>query len=265
MSSKPKLSVVKVGGNVIDNPQVLEPFLKDFATIDGKKILIHGGGKIATELAHNLGVETQMVDGRRITDQESLKIVTMVYGGLINKNIVTKLQSIQCNAIGLTGVDSNMIQSAKRPLKNGIDYGYVGDIQNINTAFINTLLNSGLALVVAPLSHDMRGSMLNINADTVASAIAVALSSIYTVQLYYCFELKGVLRDFDDKESVINEMNPSYYQSLKSEGIISKGMIPKIDNSFDAIYGGVKEVIICNAEELQQISHGANKGTRLFL
>jgi acetylglutamate kinase len=245
--------VIKVGGNIIDNPAALDSFLAQFASLKGNKVLIHGGGKVATEISKGLGIEAQMVDGRRITDAETLKIVTMVYGGLINKSIVAKLQANGANAIGLTGADANIMLSDKRPIKNGIDYGFVGDVKKVSAGPLSTLLKQGITPVIAPLTHDGKGNMLNTNADTVASEIAVALSEHFQAHLVYCFELKGVLTDINDKDSVISNINPSYYDQLKSEGIINKGMIPKLDNSFHAIQSGVSSVIICQAESLVEL------------
>jgi len=259
-----KLYIIKVGGNIIDNPEALERFLHDFASLKENKILVHGGGKVATEISKGLGIEAQMVDGRRITDAETLKIVTMVYGGLINKNIVAKLQANECNAIGLTGADANIILSSKRPVKNGIDYGFVGDVEKIHPQPLIHLLSQGITPVIAPLTHDGKGNMLNTNADTVASELAVSLSSGFVVNLVYCFELKGVLRDINDKDSVISDINPTTYEQLKSEGIINKGMIPKLDNSFNAISTGVSSVIICQAESLTELINDKRAvGTRL--
>ena len=245
-----KLFVIKIGGNIIDNEEALNTFLSDYASLNAKKILIHGGGKIATAISAGLGIEAKMVDGRRITDAETLKIVTMVYGGLINKNIVASLQSKNCNALGLTGADANIVKSSKRPVKNGIDYGFVGDVENVNGEILAGFLNLGLNPILAPLSHDGKGNMLNVNADTMASVTAVALSKLFEVHLIYCFELKGVLENFEDKNSVISEITSSKYSDLKEKGIISKGMIPKLDNSFDAIQSGVSSVRICHADDL---------------
>lgn len=245
--------VIKVGGNIIDNPVALDSFLAQFASLKGNKVLIHGGGKVATEISKGLGIEAQMVDGRRITDAETLKIVTMVYGGLINKSIVAKLQANGANAIGLTGADANIMLSDKRPIKNGIDYGFVGDVKKVSSGPLASLLKQGITPVIAPLTHDGKGNMLNTNADTVASEIAVALSKEFQSHLVYCFELKGVLTDINDKDSVISNINPSYYDQLKTEGVINKGMIPKLDNSFHAIQSGVSSVIICQAESLVEL------------
>lgn len=259
------LYVIKVGGNVIDNEENLLRFLKDFSKIDAPKILIHGGGKVATEISKGLGIEAVMVDGRRITDAATLKIVTMVYGGLINKSIVAKLQVNGANAIGLTGADANIISAAKRPVKNGVDYGFVGDVEKVNAEIISTFIESNLVPVIAPLTHNGQGDILNTNADTVASTIATALSSFYKAHLVYCFELKGVLRDINDKDSVISDIDQATYQELKSDGIIAKGMIPKMDNAFDAINAGVTTVRICHADEILNISDKTKQiGTTLF-
>jgi acetylglutamate kinase len=259
-----KVYVIKIGGNIIDNDDALQKFLSDYASLNAKKILIHGGGKVATDISAGLGIEAKMVDGRRITDAETLKIVTMVYGGLINKKIVAQLQSKKCNAIGLTGADANIVQSKKRPVKNGIDYGFVGDVEKVNSDTLSTLIHSSLFPILAPLSHDAQGNMLNVNADTMASVTAVAMAKSFEVHLVYCFELKGVLENFEDKNSVISEITPDKYALLKDQGIISKGMIPKLDNSFDAINAGVSSVRICHADDLVGIiNKGEIKGTVL--
>ena len=255
-----KLYVIKIGGNIIDNQEALNKFLSDYASLNAKKILVHGGGKIATDISAGLGIEAKLLDGRRITDLETLKIVTMVYGGLINKNIVASLQSKNCNALGLTGADANIIKSTKRPVKNGIDYGFVGDVENVNGEILSGFLNAGLNPILAPLSHDGNGNMLNVNADTMASVTSAALSKLFEVHLIYCFELKGVLENFEDKNSVISEITPSKYSDLKEKEIISNGMIPKLDNSFDAISSGVTSVRICHADDLVNI---INKGKAL--
>ncbi|TAH25678.1 MAG: acetylglutamate kinase [Cytophagales bacterium] len=261
--SKEKLYLVKIGGNVIDDEKTLHSFLADFSKIPTKKILVHGGGKIATEISKGLGVEAQMIEGRRVTDAETLKIVTMVYAGLINKNIVAKLQANNNNAIGLTGADANCILSNKRPLKNDIDYGFVGDIKNIDSKVLSLLISNNLNPVIAPITHDGNGNLLNTNADSVATSLAIGLSQEYEVDLVYCFELKGVLSDFEDKNSVISKIDFKKYQHLKNEGIISKGMIPKLDNSFESINNGVNRVIICQANDLLPIIQGENLGTLL--
>lgn len=261
-----KLYIVKIGGNVIDDDSKLQDFLQSLAQIKENKILVHGGGKVATEISKGLGIEAQMVDGRRITDAETLRIVTMVYGGLINKKIVASLQSNGCNAIGLTGADANIIHAEKRPVKNGVDYGYVGDVKQVHAQPLIHLLSMGLTPVVAPLTHDGKGNILNTNADTVASTLAVGLSGNFVVHLVYCFELKGVLKDINDKDSVITDISMQKYEELKETGVIAKGMIPKMDNSFDAIKAGVGSVIICHADDLPAIiTNNEKKGTKLSL
>lgn len=254
-----KLYIIKIGGNIIDDEKQLSSFLNDFASIAENKILIHGGGKIATEMSKQLGIEAKMVDGRRITDADTLKVVQMVYGGLINKNIVAQLQSKNCNAIGLTGADANLILATKRAVSppvegvgGGIDFGFVGDIKKVNADKLSTLLSSGFSPVIAPLTHDGKGQILNTNADTMASAIAVAMAKTAEVNLIYCFEKSGVLKNVDDENSVIEKMNVSDYEKYKAKGVISKGMIPKLDNAFDAIKQGVKSVIICHAKDLNK-------------
>jgi acetylglutamate kinase len=257
-----KLFVVKIGGNVIDNEPFLNKFLSEFSKIKAHKILIHGGGKVATQIGEKLGIEAQMVDGRRITDKETLEVVTMVYGGLVNKRVVSILQSNGCNAAGFTGADANIILAHKRPVKT-VDYGFVGDVDQVNGAFLQTIINFGITPILAPLTHDGQGNMLNTNADTIASTTAVEMAKFYDTELVYCFELKGVLKDFEDKESVIHDINHTQYQDLKAQGIISKGMIPKLDNSFDAINAGVSSVTICHADNLLEITNGAKIGTKL--
>lgn len=251
---KSTLQVVKIGGNIIDNEAKLNSFLKDFAQITGPKILVHGGGKVATEISKGLGIEARMVEGRRITDAETLRVVTMVYGGLINKNIVARLQTNNCNALGLTGADANIIPAIKRPVKE-IDYGYVGDIMEgqIPAKTLQLLLENNLTPVVAPLTHDQQGNLLNTNADTIASALAVALSTSFDTRLTYCFEKKGVLLDINDDNSVIQQITGNQYISLKSNGTIAQGMIPKLDNAFRAIEAGVSSVFICHADEILPI------------
>jgi acetylglutamate kinase len=254
--------VIKVGGNVIDNPVLLEQFLSDFAAIPAKKILIHGGGKIATRIGDKLGIQSQYVNGRRITDAETIDVVTMVYGGLVNKQIVAKLQSKGCNAVGLTGADANIIPAAKRPVKE-IDYGFVGDIttEQVQTAPVKLLLDAGLTPVFSPLTHDGAGQILNTNADTIASSLAIALSSHYTVRLVYCFEKKGVLRNASDDDSVINLINREIYQDLLAQGVLSDGILPKLENAFAAIESGVKEVLIGHADDVRKNTTDAVAGT----
>jgi acetylglutamate kinase len=243
------LYVIKIGGNVIDNTEACSRFLAAFAKLPGMKILVHGGGKVATQIAAKLQIETQMVDGRRITDKPMLDVVTMVYGGLVNKNLVAGLQSLGCNAIGLTGADGGIIRSIKRPVKT-IDYGFVGDIEKVNDNQINAILKSGLIPVIAPLTYSVEGSLLNTNADTMASAVAVALAGKFDVKLIYCFEKKGVLSDPDNDNSVIASLLPDTYAGYKTSGVINKGMIPKLDNAFSALEQGVENVIICHADDL---------------
>ncbi len=259
-----KLSVIKIGGNVIDNSEKLHQFLLDFTALPGDKILIHGGGKIATELGVSLGVEAKMVEGRRITDIETLRIVTMVYAGLINKNMVAQLQAKGCNAIGLTGADGNVIKAVKRPVKE-VDYGYVGDLDasSVSTGTLSSLLNAGMVPVLCAITHDGDTQLLNTNADTIASAVAVAMSAFYETSLIYCFEMRGVMRNIDDHTSLVSEIRMEQFEILKNEGVVSGGMIPKLHNAFEAIKSGVSAVYIGKADELPQIS-GDNFGTRLI-
>ena len=245
------LLVVKIGGNVIDNADALKRFLSTFAQLPGDKILIHGGGKVATHIAEKLGVQTMMVDGRRITDRPMLDVVTMVYGGLVNKQIVAQLQALGLNAIGLTGADAGTVLAHKRPVKE-IDYGFVGDIDEVNSGQLQFFVRQGLTLVYAPLTYDQEGNILNTNADTMASAIAVDMAQRSHVSLVYCFEKKGVLANPSDDDSVIAELTPGLYTKHKAAGTINKGMIPKLDNAFQAIEKGVARVIICHADELAE-------------
>ena len=258
-----KLTVVKIGGNVIDNSNACAAFLQAFAQLEGPKILVHGGGKIATLTAAQLGIETQMVEGRRLTDRPMLDVVTMVYGGLVNKNLVAQLQANGCNAIGLTGADGGIIRSVKRPVKT-IDYGFVGDIEEVNAGQIDALLQIGLVPVIAPLSYSIEGLLLNTNADTIASATAVAMAQSHEVSLVYCFEKKGVLSDPEDDEAVISNINPDSYADYRERGIINQGMIPKLDNAFAALQAGVKCVVICHADDLLAAAEG-KAGTVLEL
>ncbi len=251
INNKKSLSVVKIGGNVVDNPSALADFLADFHRLEGRKLLIHGGGVLATKMAEQLGIETKKVDGRRITDEETLKVVTMVYAGWINKNIVAKLQKIGCNALGLSGADANCISSVRRN-PEPIDFGFVGDPdpEAINAEFISQLIESGITPVFCAITHDGNGSLLNTNADTVAYSLATALSKKYDTTLYYCFEKEGVLQDVNEPKSLISSINKHEFESLKEQGIIADGMIPKLENSFRAIENGVSEVVILHAKNL---------------
>ena len=249
------LYVIKIGGNIIDDDALLSVFLKKFAGLKSKKILVHGGGKLATRLAEKLGIPQQILDGRRITDAETLKIVTMVYAGYINKNIVAELQSLQCNAIGISGADGNSILAHKREIA-GIDYGFAGDIDQVNAGWFRQLLEYGLSPVVASITHDGKNQLLNTNADTIAQEIAKAMSSSYSVNLVYGFEKSGVLRDVEDENSVIPVLEAEYFHELKESKKIFAGMIPKLDNAFAAIRQGVNQVIIGKGEELEQLIAG---------
>lgn len=242
-----KLTLVKVGGKIVEEPETLKQLLADFSKIKGKKVLIHGGGRSATAIAAKLGIESTMVNGRRITDAETLKVVTMVYGGLVNKQIVAGLQAIGVNALGLTGADLNYMRSEKRPVKE-VDYGYVGDVKEVNAGILADLIARDVVPVLAPLTHDKAGNMLNTNADTIAGEAAKALATHFEVTLMYCFEKKGVLMSEADDESVIPQITPVLFEKYVNEGIISGGMIPKLENSFDAIQSGVKQVVITRAD-----------------
>ena len=249
------LNIIKISGNIIDDEQKLGSFLQEFAGIEGNKILVHGGGKLATKLAEKMKVEQKMIDGRRITDAETLKIVTMVYAGYVNKNVVAQLQSFNCNAIGLSGVDGDIILAHKRkhPV---IDFGFVGDVDSVNAPLLKNLLDQNLSLVFAPITHDQTGQLLNTNADTVAQEIAKAMSGEYEVKLIYSFEKSGVLMDAEDENTVISSINPNYYKELKAKEKIFAGMIPKLDNAFAALKSGVNKVIIGKAEELDKLMKG---------
>ncbi|MDE6263657.1 MAG: acetylglutamate kinase [Paramuribaculum sp.] len=245
------ITVVKIGGNVVDNPEALSRFVTDFAKLQGPKILVHGGGKEATRLSARLEIPTTMIDGRRVTTRETLDVVTMVYAGLINKRIVSALQSCGCNAIGLSGADGNIIPATRRPA-TPVDYGFVGDIDasKINTAFLATLLDSGIVPVFCAIMHDGNGTLLNCNADSVASAVAVAASRIAPARLVFCFEKDGVLADVNNPGSLIESVTPQSYTGLREKGIVNKGMIPKIDNAFAAIAAGVESVTIKHSDNL---------------
>jgi acetylglutamate kinase len=256
-----KLYIIKIGGNIIDDDAKLSSFLSEFSTIKEKKILVHGGGKLATKLAGKLGIEQQLIDGRRITDAETLKVVTMVYAGYINKNIVAALHSHGCNAIGICGADGDAITAHKR-IKGAIDYGFAGDIDSVNADFIDHLLQQDIDIVFAPITHDKKGQLLNTNADTIAQEIATAMSTLYDVSLVYGFEKAGVLLDAEKDDTVIPEIDPVSYTKLKSDNVIFAGMIPKLDNAFSALGKGVKRVVIGKAENLAGLIEG-KRGTTI--
>ncbi|MDN3204477.1 acetylglutamate kinase [Algoriphagus sediminis] len=255
-----KISIIKIGGNVIDYPEKLNEFIQQFSKFPGKKILVHGGGVMASRFGESLGVMPEMVDGRRITDKDSLDIVTMVYAGLINKNMVASLQKYKQNAIGLTGADGNLIRSVKRPIRE-IDYGYVGDIVEVNTKLISELLELDLVPIVCALTHDKNGQLLNTNADSIASSLATSLSTTHEVNLYFCFNKAGVLIDEKNENSIIPLINEDIYQELKKENVIHSGMIPKLENAFAALEKGVNHVWIGKAENLIFASKGKLSGT----
>lgn len=252
------LKVVKIGGNVVDDPGKLDAFLRDFASLPGPKMLVHGGGKIATHIGKSLGIEARMTEGRRVTDAETLRVVTMVYAGLINKTIVSKLQALGCNAIGLSGADGGFIRSRRRdPFP--VDYGFVGDplpeCFGLETA--RTLIDAGMTVVAAPITMDRTDcSLLNTNADTVAQTVAVGMARAYEVELVYCFEKRGVLLDIGDENSVIPQITPSQFVRLKAEGVVADGMLPKLENAFRAIDSGVRSVVICSAGALTAPGYG---------
>ena len=254
-----KLTLVKVGGKIVEESLSLKQLLADFSKIEGYKVLVHGGGRSATALAAKLGIESKMVNGRRITDEETLKVVTMVYGGLVNKQIVAGLQAIGVNALGLTGADLNYMRSEKRPVTE-VDYGFVGDVKEVNADILSELISKGVVPVLAPLTHDNAGNLLNTNADTIAGEAAKALSKHFDVTLMYCFEKKGVLLDENDDESVIANLTPALFKQYVSEKIINEGMIPKLENSFEALNAGVKQVLITRADQIY-----TNNGTRILL
>ena len=252
-----KLTLIKVGGKIVEEETELNRFLADFSQIKDYKILVHGGGRLATKVANRMGIESRMIDGRRITDAETLKVVTMVYGGWVNKMIVARLQAFGINAIGMTGADLNVIRSVKRPVR-AIDYGFAGDIEEIDAGMLAMLLKQDIVPVLAPLTHDKQGLLLNTNADTIAAETAKALATMFEVTLIYCFEKSGVLRDEADEESVIPEIDYDLFLQYKEQGVIQGGMIPKLENAFRAIDAGVKRVVITKASAIQ-----SNKGTIL--
>lgn len=253
-----KLTLVKVGGKIVEEEETLRKLLLDFSSLEGYKVLVHGGGRSATKLAAQLGIESKMVNGRRITDAAMLNVVTMVYGGLVNKNIVAGLQALHVNALGLTGADMNLMRSDKRPVAE-VDYGFVGDVKEVNADLLASLIRQGIVPILAPLTHDRQGHILNTNADTIAGEAAKALAKHFEVTLMFCFEKKGVLMDENDDESVIPEIDRSSFQRYVEQGIIQGGMIPKLENAYQAIDAGVKQVIITQASEIHK---GA--GTKVF-
>lgn len=250
-----KLTIIKVGGKIVEEENSLKQLLQDFSRIGGHKLLVHGGGRSATKLAEQLGIESHMVNGRRITDADTLRVVTMVYGGLVNKNIVAGLQAVGVNALGLTGADINLIRSEKRPMKD-IDYGFVGDVKEVNTGILASLISQGVVPVLAPLTHDKEGHLLNTNADTIAGETAKAMAQVFDVSLVYCFEKKGVLMNENDDDSVISIVDKDKFEELVRQGVVQGGMIPKLENAFVSLEAGVKEVFITSASEL-----GTNGGT----
>lgn len=247
---KQKLTIIKVGGAVVEDEQQLAQLLKDFSAIEGRKVLVHGGGRRATKIGAQLGIESQMVNGRRITDAQTLEVVTMVYGGLVNKNLVARLQANGVNALGLTGADMNVIRSHKRPIKDGIDFGFVGDVELADGKMLHTLIEAGITPVMAPLTHDGQGTILNTNADTIASETAKALAPYYDVTLIYAFEKPGVLSNPDDDSSVIPVITRESYRQFVAEGVISGGMMPKIENALAAIEAGVDRIVITRATDI---------------
>jgi acetylglutamate kinase len=253
-----RLTIIKVGGKVVEDNQSLNSLLDQFKKISGYKILVHGGGNTATEIAGKLGIETKMVNGRRITNSEMLDVAVMVYGGLVNKKIVAALQARNCNALGLTGADLGFIRARKRPVQD-VDYGFVGDVEEVNSRELRLLLNENVIPVIAPLTYDGNGQLLNTNADTIASEIGTELSAYFNVFLFFCFEKKGVLLDQNDEKSLIYELDSTLFQQYIEEGIISAGMIPKLENGFRAKRKGVKEVLITHAENI-----ATGRGTRLI-
>ena len=253
-----RITIIKVGGKVVENEASLNALLDQFVRISGNKLLVHGGGTTATEIAGKLGIETKMVDGRRITDKETLDVVTMVYGGLVNKKIVAGLQARNCNAIGLTGADLDLIRAKKRPTEP-IDFGFVGDIEEVNSKELRLLINENIVPVLAPLTHDGKGSILNTNADTITSEVAKELAGYFNVYLFYCFEKKGVLQDENDESSLIYEIDQTKFKDYINSGVISGGMIPKLENAFSAKRKGVREVLITNPENI-----ATGKGTRIL-
>ncbi len=243
--AKQSLSIIKIGGNIINNSELLSSFLKDFSELEGLKILVHGGGKKATALANSIGLEPKILHGRRITDKANLEIVTMVYAGLLNKNITAVLQQNNCNALGLSGADANCILAHKRIVKD-VDYGFAGDIDTVHSNNINVFLQNGMTPIFCAITHDKNGQLLNTNADTIAAEISIAMANQYNISLIYTFEMNGVLRSIEDKNSVIENIDSKKYETLKLEGIITDGMLPKMENCFNALEKGVEKVVIGN-------------------
>lgn len=254
-----RITIIKVGGKVVEETESLNALLDQFNKVSGNKILVHGGGRTATDIAAKLGIETKMIDGRRITDAAMLEVVTMVYGGLINKRIVAGLQARNCNALGLTGADLSLIRAKKRTV-DAVDFGFVGDVEDVNSRDLRILLNENIVPVIAPLTHDGKGNLLNTNADTIASEIATEMSNHFNVYLFYCFEKPGVLLNPDDDNSVIPDLDMARFKQYQTDGVVNSGMVPKLENGFRAKQKGVKEVLITN---IGNISTG--KGTRLVL
>lgn len=257
MENKKKITVIKVGGKIVEEPASLAALLDRFAAVEGAKVLIHGGGRSATKIAERLGIDSKMVGGRRITDADTLQVVTMVYGGLVNKNIVAGLQARGVNALGLTGADCNIIRAHKRPVGE-VDYGFVGDVDYADGQMLGRLIEQGIVPIVAPLTHDGNGNLLNTNADTMAAETAKGLAKLYDVTLTYCFEFPGVMRNPDDAESLIATIDKASYKQLLADGTVSGGMIPKIDNAFNAIDNGVSQVVITRADAID-----GNSGTHI--
>ena len=254
-----KINIFKIGGNIINQPAKLEVFLQKFAAVNGLKILVHGGGRSATAIAKKLGIETQMIGGRRVTDTTMLEVVTMVFAG-VNKQIAAKLQGMGCNALGLTGADLNLIQAVKRPLQKGIDYGFVGDVIEVNSLELKHLLDLNIVPILAPLTHDLKGQLLNTNADTIAACLAKGLARDFEVHLIYCFEKNGVLMNVEDEDSFIPSISSEDFISYQKNGIVKNGMIPKLTTGFEALKRGVAKVVICSAEHFEA---GNLQGTEL--
>jgi len=255
-----KLTIVKIGGNIIEDEVSLSSFLKLFSNLKGKKILVHGGGKRATSIASKLGVESKMVNGRRITNAETLEVITMVYGGLVNKNMVAKLQALNTNALGLTGADLNSIKSDKRPV-GAVDFGFVGDVKKVEHESIDKLIQADFTPVFCAITHDGNGQLLNTNADTIAAQVAIGMSKLYDTSIYYCFELNGVLKNINDKNSVVKHIDRKSYQELLKNGIIADGMLPKLENCFDALESGVSTIHMGNTSMLTQENDNFTKIT----